>query len=207
MGMNGSLRKILVINIIYALLVIHSSVAADKLTVYVVNYPLRYFAERIGGEHVNVVFPAPADVDPAYWMPDTATITAFQQADLILLNGAGYARWVNKVTLPRFRMVNTSAAFKDRYIEAAEVLTHSHGSEGEHAHESLAFTTWIDFSLAARQAKTIAEALNHKRPDLRDIFQKNFVALEQDLMALDTNIKQIVSENRTRPLVPQTHRS
>ncbi len=130
--------------------------STGKLTVYVVNYPLQYFAERIGVEHVNVVFPAPADVDPAYWMPDTQTIAAYQQADLILLNGANYARWLNKATLPRSRMVNTSAGFKDQYIEAAEILTHSHGSEGEHAHESLAFTTWIDFILAARQAKAIA---------------------------------------------------
>jgi zinc transport system substrate-binding protein len=175
--------------------------SAGKLTVYVVNYPLQYFAERIGEEHVNVVFPAPADVDPAYWMPDTPTIAAYQQADLILLNGAGYARWVNKVTLPRFRMVNTSAGFKDQYLEAGEILTHSHGSGGEHAHESLAFTTWIDFSLAARQARAIAEALSRKRPDLRDIFQKNYAALEQDLMALDKTLKQMVSKDRTRPLL------
>ena len=30
-----------------------------KLGVYVVNYPLKYFAERVGGEHVRVVFPGP----------------------------------------------------------------------------------------------------------------------------------------------------
>jgi ABC-type Zn uptake system ZnuABC Zn-binding protein ZnuA len=35
----------------------------EEFTVYVVNYPLQYFAERIGGEHVTVVFPAPADVE------------------------------------------------------------------------------------------------------------------------------------------------
>jgi len=199
--MNLSLRKILFINITFALLAIHSSMAAEKLTVYVVNYPLQYFAERIGGEHVNVVFPAPADVDPAYWMPDTPTIAAYQQADLILLNGAGYARWVNKATLPRFRMVITSAGFKDQYIETAEILTHSHGSEGEHAHESLAFTTWIDFSFAARQAKAIAEALSRKRTDLRHIFQKNYATLEKELIALDKTIKEVVSNNHARPLV------
>ena len=193
--------KILIINITFGFLTIHGSMAAEKLTVYVVNYPLQYFAERIGVEHVNVVFPAPADVDPAYWMPDTPTIAAYQQADLILLNGAGYARWVDKVTLPRFRIVNTSAGFKDRYIEAAEVITHTHGSQGDHAHEAPAFTTWIDFSLAARQAKAIAEALSRKRPDLRDVFQKNYAALEQDLMALDKTLKQMVSKDRTRPLL------
>ena len=199
--MNLSLRKILFINITFALLAINSSMAAEKLTVYVVNYPLQFFAERIGGEYVNVVFPAPADFDPAYWMPDTPTIAAYQQADLILLNGAGYARWVNKATLPRFRMVITSAGFKEQYIETAEIPTHSHGSEGEHAHESLAFTTWIDFSFAAKQARAIAEALSRKRTDLRHIFQKNYAALEKDLIALDKTIKEVVSNNRARHLV------
>jgi len=193
--------KILIINITFALLAIHSSLAAEKLTVYVVNYPLQYFAERIGGEYVNVVFPVPADVDPAYWMPDMPTITAYQQADVILLNGAGYARWINKAALPRFRMVNTSARFKDQYIEAAEILTHSHGSEGEHAHESLAFTTWIDFNLAARQAKAIAKALGRKRPELKDTFQKNYQRLEQDLLKLDRDLKTLISKDPSRPLV------
>jgi len=201
MGMNGSFKKKLIIGMTFAFLVIHSSVAAEKMTVYVVNYPLQYFAERIGGEHVKVVFPAPAGIDPAYWMPDVKTISDYQQADLILLNGTNYARWVNRVTLPRFRMVNTSAGFKDKYMEAAEILTHSHGSGGEHAHEALAFTTWIDFSLAVRQAKAIEEALSRKRPDLRGSFQKNYAALEQDLMVLDETIKQVVSKDRTEPFV------
>ena len=182
-------------------LVINSSMAEEPLTVFVVNYPMQYFAERIGGEHVNVVFPAPADADPAYWMPDRPTIANFQQADLILLNGAGYAKWVNKVTLPRFRIINTSAGFKDRYIEADEVITHSHGSEGDHAREALAFTTWIDFSLAVEHARAITAALNRKRPALRDIFEKNYALLEKDLMMLDGAIKRIVSKDRTRPLV------
>ena len=199
--MNGSFKKKLIIGMTFAFLVIHSSVAAEKMTVYVVNYPLQYFAERIGGEHVKVVFPAPAGIDPAYWMPDAKTISDYQQADLILLNGTNYARWVNRVTLPRFRMVNTSAGFKDKYMEATEILTHSHGSGGEHAHEALAFTTWIDFSLAVRQAKAIEEALSRKRPDLRGSFQKNYAALEQDLMVLDETIKQVVSKDRTEPLV------
>ncbi len=172
---------------------------SEKLTIYVVNYPLKYFAERIAGEHATVVFPAPADVDPAYWMPDAKTISDYQRADLILLNGANYAKWVNKVSLPRFRMVNTSEAFKDRYIEAAEILTHSHGAEGKHAHEALAFTTWIDFSLAAEQAKAIAKALNRKKPSLEDIFQRNYQEIEKDLLKLDRDMKALVSKDISKP--------
>ena len=179
---------------------VQNSMADGPLSVYVVNYPLKYFAERIGGEHVEVEFPAPADVDPAYWTPDLSNISAFQKADLILLNGAGYAKWVAKVSLPRSKIVDTSRPFKDRYITTKEVMTHSHGGAGEHAHESLAFTIWLDFELAARQAKAIAAAMGRKRPQLRDTFQNNSKALAQDLKALDRDIQAIVSKNSATPL-------
>ena len=173
----------------------------EKLTVYVVNYPLKYFAERIAGNQTRVVFPAPADVDPAYWMPDAKTIGEYQRADLILLNGANYAKWIKKASLPRSKMVDTSKKFKIQYITADEVTTHSHGLDGAHAHESLAFTTWLDFDLAAKQAKAVAKALGRKKSKLNDTFHNNYAALKKDLVALDRKIKAIVSRNPTLPLL------
>jgi zinc transport system substrate-binding protein len=193
--------------VLYATMAIlpHNSIAEDnpsgKLTVYVVNYPLKYFAERIAGAHATVVFPGPSKGDPAYWMPDAKTITKYQQADLILLNGASYAKWVKKASLPRSKMVDTSASFKDWYITAEEITTHSHGAEGKHAHESLAFTIWIDFDLAAKQAEAITKAVVRKRPDLRDTFHQNYIVLEKDLIALDQKIKQLVSKNQQQLLI------
>jgi zinc transport system substrate-binding protein len=175
--------------------------ASAKLTVYVVNYPLKYFAERIGGDHINVVFPAPRDVDPAYWSPDLTTISAFQKADLILLNGANYAKWLQKVSLPRSKLVNTSAKFRDRYLTADEITTHSHGAEGKHAHESLAFTTWLDPDLAARQAGAIAGAFARKNPGLKQTFRENYASLAKDLAALDRDIRSLAAKNPSQPLM------
>ena len=177
------------------------SSTSDKLIVYVVNYPLKYFAERIAGDHARVVFPAPSEKDPAYWMPDAATIAAYQKADLILLNGANYAKWVKKVSLPRSKMVDTLAKFKDRLIAAEEAVTHSHGAAGAHAHEALAFTTWLDFDLAAKQAGMVMAALSRKKPAAKDFFKKNYAALEQDLLALDDEMQSIAAKNLLSPLV------
>ena len=81
---------------------------------YVVNYPLKYFATRIAGDAAEVVFPAPPDEDPAFWKPDVETIASFQRADLILRNGASYARWADHATLPASKVVDTSTRFRDR---------------------------------------------------------------------------------------------
>jgi zinc transport system substrate-binding protein len=197
-------RVIVIFSVIMTLLtsaVFAGSMPSDKLVIYTVNYPLKYFTERIAGEHAEVVFPAPADVDPAYWMPDRKTIASYQKADLILLNGAHYAKWTGKVTLPRSKMVNTSKKFRDRYVKVNEAVTHSHGPGGEHAHEDVAFTTWLDFELAAKQAKEIEKVLSLKRPDLRDTFQKNYVNLEKELMSLDKEMKGIVSKDPGKPFV------
>jgi zinc transport system substrate-binding protein len=175
--------------------------ASEPLTIYVVNYPLKYFAERIGGDHVEAVLPAPTDSDPAYWTPDIVTIGAYQQADLILLNGAGYAKWVAKTSLPYSKVVDTSKTFRGRYIQTKKIMTHSHGAKGKHAHESLAFTTWLDLELAARQAEAILAAMVRKRPELRKTFQTNYASLLKELKALDQDIQTIVSQNPSTPLI------
>jgi zinc transport system substrate-binding protein len=175
--------------------------SSDKLIIYTVNYPLKYFAERIGGEHAEVVFPAPADVDPAYWMPERKTVEDFQKADLILLNGAHYAQWTEKVTLPQSKMINTSRNFKNQHIKLEEAVTHSHGPGDKHDHEGIAFTTWIDFFQAALQAKAIKKALSHRKPELKSTFQKNYAYLEGDLLALDRDIKTIVANRQEQAII------
>ena len=165
------------------------SAAAGPLRIHTVNYPLQYFAERIAGPHAEVVLPAPPEVDPAFWLPDAAVINQYQGADLVLLNGAGYARWVGRATLPRSRLVDTSAGFREDYLAGQRAVTHSHGPGGEHAHTGTAFTTWLDFSLAARQAAAIRDAVVRLRPELRQEVEENFVALERDLLTLAQQAK------------------
>lgn len=198
-------RSILVFLFLFILCgIVCTNAAADEkkiFTIYTVNYPLKYFAERIAGEHAVVVFPATADVDPAFWMPDKETVAEYQKADLILLNGASYAKWLPKVALSRFRTVNTSEGFSDDYISTAGATTHSHGPGGEHSHAGTAFTTWLDISLAAQQAEAITRALCKKLPDHCEVFEKNYNSLNEELMALDDEIKKIVAGKEDRPLV------
>lgn len=191
----------LVLLLTTAMFIFPSPAAAEPLRIYTVNYPLQYFAQRIAGDHAEVVFPAPRDVDPAFWRPDVATIVEYQQADLILLNGAGYAKWVDRVSLPQRRLVNTSAAFADRLTRTDTGNAHSHGAGAEHAHAGIAFTTWLDPLQALLQAAAIKQALVRTRPLAESDFERNFAALERDLRALDTELKAIVSNRLGQTLL------
>lgn len=175
--------------------------SSEKLSVYTVNYPLYYFAQQIGGEWVDVKFPAPADVDPAYWHPSAESIGAYQQADVILLNGASYAQWVAKVTLPVSKLYNTSEAFADKLITIEGETTHSHGGEGKHVHGKLAFTTWLNPNLAIEQAQAIEQVLSKKMPEHTTDFKTQFQKLKKELLALDAEIASVIALDPNKPLL------
>jgi zinc transport system substrate-binding protein len=179
-----------------------SGAGRDQLPViYTVNYPLAYFARRIGEPCVDVTCPAPPDEDPAFWTPDAETIVAYQQADMILLNGANYAGWTKAVSLPDAKTVDTSASWVDQIIAIDDAVTHTHGPGGEHVHGTQAFTTWLDPQLAIEQARAIALALTQRWPEHRQQFDAGFAALEKDLLELDAALERATRDGHDIPLV------
>ena len=172
-----------------------------KPTVCVVNYPLEFFASRIGGDLVDVNFSVPSDVDPAYWQPTDAEVTQFQQADLILVNGADYARWMRQVTLPESRVVDTSQSFPDQFIRVEEGVVHSHGPGGEHSHHGFAFTTWLDPRLARMQAAAVHQGLSRILPESTTQLAANFRQLDAELEQLDQQLDAIAARYAGQPLL------
>ncbi len=169
--------------------------------IYTVNYPLAYMAARIAGDAATVEFPVPAGVDPANWRPDAETIGRYQQADLILLNGAGYAAWVQQATLPPGRLVNTSAAVADQYISVDQAVTHSHGPEGDHNHSELAFTTWLDTEIAVAQAQAILHSLIKLLPEREAEFRAAYEALALELRTLDGSFERVFDDLGNGPIM------
>lgn len=178
-----------------------SAVGEHQLKIVASNYPLAYFAERLAGSSATVTSPAPADADPAYWRPDAKAVGAMQKADLILLNGADYEKWLAHVTLPRLKRVDTSAGFRDRFIRIENAVVHSHGPAGQHSHEGIAFTTWLDFDQAAQQAEAVAKALIAKRPELKTTVLDALKTLQADLAGLDGELKRITAARPGLPLM------
>lgn len=178
-----------------------SEAAKGKPRILCANYPLYYFAHRLGGDFVEAVFPAPADEDPAFWQPDDSALSEFQSASLILLNGATYSKWAEKASLPTARTVDTSAAFKQRFIEIKDMTTHSHGASGEHSHGGTAFTTWIDFKQAIEQAEAVRASLTRLLPDQAKAFEDEFHKLQEELTGLDRRLEQVGKRLARAPLV------
>jgi zinc transport system substrate-binding protein len=178
-----------------------SSATRGKPVVFVANYPLKYFAERIGGDLIEVQFPAPADEDPAFWEPADDVVSACQSADLILMNGATYSKWAEKTTLPASKIVDTSASFKADFIEEKVAVTHSHGTGGDHSHSGTAFTTWLDFEQAIAQATAARAGIGRVLPDAGAKLDQNLAKLIEELRAVDDRMKTIGKRMNNQPIV------
>lgn len=171
---------------------IQPAVTADATgAIYTTFHPTQYFAERIVDGRLPVVNPCPPDADPAFWMPDDKTIRAYQKSALIVVNGASFEKWLDKVTLPASRVVDTTRPLKGEFIRLKHAVRHSHGAGGEHTHEGIDGHTWLDPINAKVQAGEIAKALIRRFPKHKERFATNLAALESDLDKLDARLKKV----------------
>lgn len=177
--------------------------------VVAVSYPLQYLTCRLAGGLVAVDFPVPQGVkDPSRWKPSREAVLAMQSADLVIANGvgAGYAKWLPKVSLPESKLCRTATkglSISD-YIAVADVsVVHSHGPDGEHSHPTMVSRTWLDPAIAKKQAVYISEQLTKIYPQFAIQFSANLTALTKDLDRL-TALLQSTAREQSRPLVTAT---
>jgi len=152
--------------------------------VYTTFYPTTFFAETIAMGKVPVTNLCPEDEDPIFWVPDRQALQVYQQADLIVTNGAGFEKWLGKVSLPAERLVESTRDLSDPLIEFTNT-THAHGPAGTHAHEGIDGHTWVDPVSALSQAETIYHAMVERFPEHRRSFDEGFAALKTMLEDLD----------------------
>ncbi len=157
----------------------------QSIEIIAVNYPLYYFSEMLAAEWASVALPAPAGTDPAEWIPDVDEVLTLQQADLVILNGADYSKWLDKVSLTPSKLIDTSSSFHDEFITLDQQTTHSHGPGAKHSHSGYAFTTWMDIELAKAQVGSLALALAKNWPANTEAITQQENALLEKLTALD----------------------
>ncbi len=110
----------------------------SKIKVYTSFYPLYDFAQKIGGDRVEVKNIIPAGIEPHDWEPTPQLLIELLRADILVYNGLDLEPWVEKTaeTLKdsNLLLVNTSDG-----IEPLRGYRHDHGHDHEdcddHGHD------------------------------------------------------------------------
>ncbi|MBG9793510.1 ABC transporter substrate-binding protein [Paenibacillus dendritiformis] len=174
--------------------------AADgKVNVITSFYPIYFMASEIGGEHAQVTNLIPTGVEPHDWTPKSRDLQNASNAQLLLVNGAGFEGW-----LPDFQK-GLDADSKVKTVEVSDGITlikaseeeEEHGEEahheGEHAHEDehghnhgdIDPHTWISPKSALVMVENVKNALVDADPEHRADYEKNYDQLKAKLASID----------------------
>ena len=82
-------------NLDQSILSYQSAPPNQKIVVISSFYPLYEFTKKIGGDKIEALLLVPPGTEPHDWEPTVKDLQKMQQADLIVINGAGFENWVN----------------------------------------------------------------------------------------------------------------
>ena len=151
-------------------------------------YPTEYLATRLAQGLADVRCDVPADADALFWRPTEEQVHDYQAADLVVLHGAGLETWIDQVSLPLSRTLDSTAAMRERFVEFDDAVTHTHGGGEAHTHAGIDAHTWMDPLNLKVQAAAILGRLSRLLPDHESDLRANFKALEADLDALHDSL-------------------
>lgn len=199
----------------------------DKLTVYTTVYPLSYFAQRIGGDYVDVSSIYPAGANEHTFEPTQKDMMNLADADIFFYIGLGLEGFVEnaKKTLANedVTMVATAdnvsdeklavstghvhaeeehgADAHDDHDHAATEEEHDHDEHGhdEHEHGDIDPHVWLSPTISQDLALAIKNTLVEKMPAQESTFNKNYEALVKELQDLDNDFKAMTdkAQNKT----------
>ncbi|MBB4826090.1 zinc transport system substrate-binding protein [Sporosarcina luteola] len=178
--------------------------ADGKLSIYTTVYPLQYFAERIGGSHVNVRSIYPAGADEHTFEPTQKDMMKLADADVFFYIGLGLEGFVENakktLTNENVQMIATAENIsKDQLQEGHDDDHDDHDDEEEH-HDHGEFDphVWISPQLSVELAQSIEEALVKQAPEFEDDFKQNLEKLVKDLDDLDGRFQEMASNAPTK---------
>ncbi|HWK24590.1 MAG TPA: zinc ABC transporter substrate-binding protein [Ureibacillus sp.] len=180
----------------------------NKIDIYTTVYPLSYFAERIGGDYVNVSSIYPPGTNEHTFEPTQQDMMALADADLFFYIGLGLEGFVenakNTLKNENVKLVATSETIPEDMLHASaeeeheEEEGHEHEHEHEHSHGDIDPHIWLSPILAQDLALSVKEELIAALPEQEQVFNENYEQLITDLQSLDQQFKDLASDAKTK---------
>jgi zinc transport system substrate-binding protein len=160
------------------------------LNITVSILPQKYFAERIGGQHVAVTVMVQPGASPETYEPKPAQLKALSQADAYLSIGVEFEdAWMARMAAANsaMRVIDTAQGIQRRAME-----DHQHQGTPA-ADEHLDPHIWLSPRLVRQQAATIASALIELDPEHRSDYETNLTGFMAEIDAVDSDIRGTLS--------------
>ncbi|MFC3212343.1 metal ABC transporter solute-binding protein, Zn/Mn family [Planomicrobium okeanokoites] len=188
----------------------------EKLNIYTTVYPLTYFMERIGGEHVNVQSIYPAGSNEHTFEPTQQDMIALADADAVFYIGLGLEGFIDSaqktLSNENVEFVATAESIPEADLgeghsdEEEHEQGHEEGTEEEHDHAHEEGTeeehdhghevdphVWISPVLSQQIAEAVKDELVERDGENAEEYEANYEQLVEELKKLDQSFEQMAA--------------
>jgi len=157
----------------------------SRLQITVSFYPLAYFAETIGGEHVQVSTLIPYNSEVHSWQPSISDIAETEESDIIVYLGAGLDHWMEDDILTTIDPDGKIILEASTGIDLLPPPGEEHEGE-EHDHDEGDPHLWVSPYTGQSIAENIYQALVEADPEYADYYASNWAQLDEELNNIDS---------------------
>ena len=179
----------------------------SKVQVVASFYPMYDFAEKIGGDRVEVTNLVPAGTEPHDWEPSTTDMKTLESAKVFVYSGAGMEHWVEDIegTLGNEALISVEASQGVDLLPAAEHEDEEDeaGREDAHEHEHGQYDphVWLSPENAKIEMGNIRDALVKVDPEGKSTYDANYEKYAGMLDELDEEYREKLSNTTDKHIV------
>lgn len=179
----------------------------DKIEIYTTIFPLQDFSEKIGGKYVQVENIVPAGSDAHSYEPTTKTMMKIAKGDAFIYLGTGIEGFtdavINAVKNEDTEIVKSSEGIS--LIKSTTTAPEEEEKESEEENEGEESEVdphvWLDPIRSIQLAENIKNTLVKIKPDQKEYFEENYMALKKELENTDLSFKRMVEDSTNKTFI------
>ena len=191
-------------------LIFPQNVSAQAFSVITTIFPLKEFAQEVGGERVKVYLLLPPGAEPHTWDPKPSDIVKLSRADVFICIGAEMEPWVQGILKslnnPKLQIIEASNEVPLIGTDKAYRHHHGEGTDKERPHfGGVDPHIWLNFEYDLKIVDKIASALRNKDPEGAVYYLKNAEEYKEKLKNLDLKYQKELSNCKCREFILGGH--
>ena len=161
---------------------------SGKVKVMTSFYTMYDFAQKIGGEKVEITNMVPSGTEPHDWEPSAIDIRNMEDADVFIYNGAGMEHWAEDI----LKSLDNSELITVEASEGVELI--KEGKEND-PH------VWLDPENAKIEMEHIKDAFIKADKDNAEYYNENYETCSRQLDELNQEFKETLSQATNKDII------
>jgi len=176
-----------------------------KLLVYASIYPMYDFAQKIGGDKIDLRMMVPPGAEPHDWEPTAKLMAQMEKADVFIYNGVNMEMWADKlvksISSEKLKVVEASSGVSLIKLEDREEGEYGKHEGEEDNHGDYDPHVWLDPMRALKQAENIKNAFVAADEENREFYESNFNEFANKLRELDQKYREELKDRKLNEIV------